>query len=407
MICVLVLAAGEAWESAVLTQLEHQPDQMVLRRCMDVPDLLAAASTGQAQAAVVALAAPGLDATAVADLTQHGVQAIGVAAHPETDEVLVRVARVGLAVVVGPEDVAALPGLLRELPDQEVLTSSPAAIGPTLRHPRIVVWGPPGAPGRSTVAAAVAAELATRQRRVTLVDADPWAPCLAQLLGLHDDSSGLVAAARSVGSGQLVEQLPRHLRRIGSHLDVLTGLPRAERWSEVRSEAMATILAAAATHGAVVVDTGASVEEGPEGRSGRNALTLESLRSADELLVLATPDPVGLTRLAHALGQLRELGLAAGPRVVINRMRAGAGWSQGEIRDLVGSWVGEQPVHFLPEDRAAADRALLTGRSVVELSDNGLAAAVARLVDALPQPPGGESDYIGRRRRLRLRHARR
>lgn len=397
MICVLVLAAGEPWETTLLQEVERQPDLMVLRRCMDIADLLAAAGTGQAQAAVVALTAPGFDATAVQDLADAGVQCLGVAEQPERDDVLVRVVRIGLETVVGTHDLHHVPGLLRELPDEASgvgTTTPPERPG----HAVVTVWGPAGAPGRSTLAAALATEISRRERHVTLVDADPCAPSLAQLLGLLEDSSGLVAAARSVGAGQLGEQLPRHLRRIGTHLDVLTGLPRPDRWNEVRGESLVAVLEAAAVHGPVVVDTGASLEETPDQRVGRNTLSVESVRRADDLVVVGTPDPVGLTRLVHALGHLREQAGEARIRVAINRMRPGVGWSQTDVRDLLGPWLGDRPVHFLPEDRAGADRALLAGRSVVEVGHSALAQAVARLVDDLPCADAGAAGSRRRRR---------
>lgn len=400
MICVLLLAAGEPWETAALQELESASDLMVLRRCMDVADLLAAAGTGQAQVAVVALGAPGFDASAVRSLTDHGVQSIAVTRAPESDEALVRAVRIDVGTLVAPEDVAHLPDLLRDLPEERVSTPAEETVRRPIGHRVVAVWGPAGAPGRTTVAAAVAAEMASAARHVTLVDADPWAPSVAQQLGLLDDSSGLLAAARSAGSGRLPEQLPRCVRRIGTHLDVLTGLPRPERWNEVRPDALVAVLAAAKVHGDVVVDTGASLEETPDGRPGRNSLTLESLRVADDVVVVGTPDPVGLTRLAQGLVQLWELGWGAKVRVVVNRMRPGVGWSQTEVRDMVAQYSGSRPIHFLPDDPGAADRALLAGRSVVEVSGSGVAAAITTLVAHLPAatPPATSSVGAGQRR---------
>lgn len=387
MICVLLLAAGEPWESAVLQHVEQSADLMVLRRCMDVADLLGAAGTGQAQVAVVALAAPGFDARAVSHLQDAGVHAVGVAADPASDEVLERAVRIGVSTLVAPHDVAELSRMVRDLPDAHPSgPSSPApaaGAGPVTGARIRAVWGPAGAPGRSTVAAAVACAL-SRGRHVTLVDADPWAPSLAQQLGLLDDTSGLLAAVRSVGSGRLPDQWPQCVRRITPTWDVVTGLPRPERWNEVRSDAVAAVLTAARGHGDVVVDTGPVLEENPDGRPGRNVLTLESLRVADDVLVVGAPDPVGLTRLVHGVARLWEMGLGSRVHVVVNRMRPGVGFSRPQIVEMLGHHVGGAPVHFLPEDRGTADRALLAGRSVVEVSTAPLAAALTTLVDHLP-----------------------
>src|SRR3546814_13359113 len=62
--CVLVLAAGAGWESTALKALSDNRGVVVLKRCVDVTDLLAAATTRKAQVAVMALDAPGLDIAA-------------------------------------------------------------------------------------------------------------------------------------------------------------------------------------------------------------------------------------------------------------------------------------------------------------------------------------------------------
>ena len=67
----------------------------------------------------------------------------------------------------------------------------------------VVVWGPAGAPGRTTVAVSLAAVLARRSRRTTLVDADPYGGSVAQHLGILDEVSGLLSAARLAADGTL------------------------------------------------------------------------------------------------------------------------------------------------------------------------------------------------------------
>jgi hypothetical protein len=64
-VVVLIVASGAAWEPAALRLLADHPRIVVLKRCVDVDDLLAAATAGQADVAVVGLDAPGLDRAAV------------------------------------------------------------------------------------------------------------------------------------------------------------------------------------------------------------------------------------------------------------------------------------------------------------------------------------------------------
>ena len=78
MVVVLVLAAGADWESPALTRLADRADVVVLKRCVDVPDLLATAAAGQAEVAVVAIDSPGLDRAAVDHLRGHGVRPVAV-----------------------------------------------------------------------------------------------------------------------------------------------------------------------------------------------------------------------------------------------------------------------------------------------------------------------------------------
>ena len=144
------------------------------------------------------------------------------------------------------------------------------------------MWGPAGAPGRTTVAAAVAAELARRRSHTVLVDADPYGGAVAPLLGVLDEVSGLLAAGRHSAAGELPERFVTALRAYGPQLDVLTGLPRAERWAELRPGLVGEIAECGRASGHVVIDTGFSLDDDgaqAQGRPARNQLTLEDRKS--------------------------------------------------------------------------------------------------------------------------------
>ncbi len=414
MLVVLVLASGAAWESRALTVLDREPGLVVLRRCVDVPDLLAAASAGQAEAAVVAIEAPGLDAIAVDRLRGFQVRVVAVVPPGPSEAPGLQAARIGVTTTVRDDDLDALPEALRvqEGPPTDTTSpdTAPGQIGdgdPARPDPQgspsgrvLVVWGPAGAPGRTTVAIAVAAELAARGRRTTLVDADPYAGTVAQQLGVLDEVSGLLAAARLAGTPGLEQRFASVQRAVGPGLTVVTGLPRADRWVEVRAGVVDHLLDLAVGQGDAVVDTGFSLESDPVadlGRPSRNHLTLAAAERADELLVVGAADPVGLARLARGLVEVRELDVDAPVRVVVNRMRPSLGWSEPEIVGMVEGFGPVAGVHFLPDDRAALDRAVSTGRTLRELGDSAVARSVAALVDAIgPSATGG-------RRRVRSR----
>jgi MinD-like ATPase involved in chromosome partitioning or flagellar assembly len=396
MIVVLVVASGAAWESPALTLLGGHRDIVVLKRCVDVDDLLASATAGQADVAVLGLDAPGLDAAAVDHLRRYAVRPVAVVGAGAMESGRLRASRIGVAALVADDDLAALPAAVLA-PDAPAsapdgLPADPPEPGPPAVAGRVVaVWGPAGAPGRSTIAAGIAAELARRRRRTILVDADPYGGTLAQQLGILDEVSGLLAAARLGSGGLLVERFPTVQRAVDAHLSVVTGLPRADRWVELRPGSVEHLLEVARDHGQVVVDTGFSLEDDPGhdygARPARNQLTLGALGAADEVVVVGSADPVGLSRLARALVDLREVTAGAPVRVVVNRMRASLGWSEKDIEGMVGGFTRLSGLHFLPDDRAAVDRALVTGRTLVESGDSPLTRGLAALVDALASGP--------------------
>jgi MinD-like ATPase involved in chromosome partitioning or flagellar assembly len=427
---VLVAAGGARWEVEALQAVSGaQSGAVLLKRCVDLPDLLATAATGQARVALVAAGLPGLDADSVARLNR---------------------AEVGVVVVAQPTDrVVELPGVFEVLTAEGVGTTLGGALlaaaraaadggrrsdgaapqsshlegaagpvptatvtgGPEGPGRVVAVWGPTGAPGRTTVAVGVAAELASRGHDVLLVDADGYGGAVAQHLGMLEEVSGLLSAVRLANAGQLDSvRLASVARSVGPELRVLTGLPRADRWVEVREVAFEALLdAAQALCPYVVLDLGFNLEQSEQafgsGAPQRNQMTVSGLDRADEVLVVGSADPVGLARLARGLVELPEVAPVVAARVVVNRVRPSLGWGEQEVRAMVEGFVTPAGVHFLPDDPAAADRALMTGRPLVELGDSALRDGLADLTDSL-DPDQRPRSGRGRRGRVRLRRRR-
>lgn len=438
-ISVLVAAAGAGWEAAALQQLgAGGPGIVLLKRCVDLRDLLATASTGQTSVAVVGHALPGLDADSVDRLRRAGVGVVLVAEASELSEgAEARLRRLGIEHVVDSASLGSLnqavvaadtesrpearPEGSRGRPASTLGSSGESTAGGTVRSAdgrgdgwpdgsadgsagesaderepgRIVaVWGPTGAPGRTTLAVGLASELAHRHLESFLVDVDGFGGAVAQHLGVLDEMSGLLAAARMANAGQLDHaRLNTVARAVNPCLRVLTGLPRADRWSEVREGAFEQLLELARGLARyVVLDTAFSLEEDVNvsfgsGAPQRNGMTLAALEQADEVVVVGSADPVGLARLARGMVELLEAVPGCSLRVAVNRTRASLGWGEKEVRAMIEGFVTPQSMHFLPEDRVAADRALMAGRSLVELGDSALRRAVSDLADAVTGRP--------------------
>lgn len=256
----------------------------------------------------------------------------------------------------------------------------------------VVVWGPYGSPGRTTVAVNLAAELATALCPVLLIDADTYGASVAQALAVLDEAPGVAAAARMADQGTLdAEALRRLAPEVRPGLRVLTGLPRADRWPELRDAAVADLLDVARQIARwVVVDVAPMIEQDEElsfdtGAPRRNGAALTSLEAADRVLVVGSGDPVGLQRLVRALDQLAERTVAR-CEVVVSRVRAGPVGPEPErrIREALHRFAGTRVVHLVPEDRESLDAAILHGRVLAEVRPSSSArAALRRLAEEL------------------------
>lgn len=236
------------------------------------------------------------------------------------------------------------------------------------------MWGPAGAPGRTTVALGLAAELAATGTSTLLVDADTYGASIAQALGLLDEAPGLAGAARAADHGQLdLAQLSRHAPVVGERLRVLTGLARASRWPELRPASLVRVLELARDLATcTVVDTGFCLEQDEElaydtAAPRRNGATLAALESADVVVAVGSADPVGLQRLVRALQDLAEV-TTSRPVVVVNRLRAGAvgPGPARRVRDALARYAGVPDPVLVPHDLGALDGAVLAGRTLAE-----------------------------------------
>ncbi|MET1037564.1 MAG: hypothetical protein ABW075_04770 [Aeromicrobium sp.] len=370
----VVIAAGDAdWEQPAIREIDASPVLRLTRRCVDVADLLAVAHTGQAAAAIVSAELPGLDVDAVHLLEHAGVRVAAVGSDPArcADLGIRRVLRLGALDEVGRDAPDGPP------PSQE------------LRAPLVAVWGPAGAPGRSTVALGIAASAAARGVDTVLVDADTYGGALGQMLSVLDDVSGVVAACRAANNGRAAE-IADQLLGIDPRLRLLTGLPRADMWPQVRPGAFGAVLTQLrASCELVVVDCGFSLEPAASPSAARNQTTLQVLEEAHTIVVVGRPDPVGLARLVRGVHDLAAVLPGCAPVVVINMMRPTLGWGDREVRATVSRLTGIEPVVHLPHDQSGLDLAAVSGRSPREAAPSSpfvsrIEALTSHVLTSLP-----------------------
>lgn len=344
----VVIAAGDAaWEEEALRELDASSVVRLARRCVDIADLLAVAHTDRASAAIVSTSLPGLDADAVHQLERAGVRVAALDADAS------RCSALGIGRVL---HLGALDEIAHDLPAAPVAT-------PEHKAPVVAVWGPAGAPGRSTVALALASATAARGVDTVLVDADTYGGSLGQMLGVLDDVSGLVAACRAANTGR-VGEVRDHVLEIDPGLRLLTGLPRADMWPQVRPAAFEGVLTSLRSAAQlIVVDCGFSLESGVGPGASRNQTTLQALDQADLVVAVGRPDPVGLARLVRGVHDLSDAVPGCSPVVVVNMMRSTLGWSEREVTATILRLTGSEPLVHLPHDPAGLDLAMVSGRS--------------------------------------------
>lgn len=420
-----VVTVGQSREDLVggLERL-HGP-VTVVRRCAELPELLAACQSGLARAAVVAEGSEGLTASLVDRLGAVGVAVIALT---DDAEEAARLRKIGVASALTRVEstelsdriaaaVAEMTGTVRT--HRLSGTADPgAALSTDAVEPQpgaevpgagrlIVVWGPAGSPGRTTIAVNMAGEMAADGLDVLLVDADTYGASVAAVLGLLDESAGLAQACRLADQGLLdadaLRKVAATVATTSGRFRVLTGITRADRWTELRASALALVLdRARQIADMVVVDTGFCLEADEElsfdtMAPRRNAATLRPLELADTVYAVGAADPVGVPRMVRALAELEGAVPHAAPTVVMNKVRSSSVGRAPE-RQLRDAWERYGPASeleaFLPYDPAAADAALLAGSLLLESSpDSNLRHAIRGLVCAPDQQKSKSSVF--------------
>lgn len=430
MSAIPVVTSGSGTAELVQGLERLQGPVTVIRRCEELAELIAACQSGMARAAIVDDAAGELTASLAERLAAAGVALVVLA---DDDEAKARLESLGIQhasrslespalaalvaeAVAGQEQRFADRGTASSLADPaETLRrwelagqeTEPGEPSPGRHGVLVAVWGPAGAPGRTTLALNLAAEAAAAGSRVLLIDADTYAPSIAAALGLTGESAGVAQACRLADQGLLD---PGSLAGSGVSVDikgqrmtVLTGVTRSDRWIEIRGTALARVLEQSrALADITVVDCGFSVEADEElsfdtMAPRRNAATLIALERADTIYAVGAADPVGVPRLVRALTELEAAVPGVSPLVVLNKVRRSTAGRTPE-RQLSQAWERFGPGKidaFLPADWEAADAAILAGAALLEAAPaSSLRVAIAALANV---PAGARRRSRGRR----------
>ena len=233
-----------------------------------------------------------------------------------------------------------------------------------------------GAPGKTTLAIALAALLAERGSEVALMDADLRGGNVAPYLDL-DPRRGLVGVAAS--GGRIDAEL-----QPGPGFSVLAGVERPELASGLGDEALGRAAEALrARFGTVVVDLGAPPSP-------------ELLRAADELLLVTGADLVSIWNARTALPAIRARAARAALHAVVNRRDGREHYDSGEVARALGLPV----LGVVREEREAARRAVarqvpLSGAGSRVASDLRALASALSVPDAAgPGEALSEADWL-------------
>lgn len=405
---ILTAGPGSGWENDLVVALgtPGRTDQVV-RRCVDLADLLTEAGLGTASVALISGDLRHLDSEAIGRLRDAGIATVVV--HGDRDEsgrflqmgadLAVEDGRGTAEILQAVERADALHrsvGLptwsdprtaLRRLPSVPPPGAPTGDRGPQrARGSVLAVWGPTGAPGRTTLAAGIAVSSSRRGRSSLLIDADVYGGVLSSAFGLLEESPGLAGVCRTAGQGRLtVDELARATWSVGPQLRLLTGIARADRWTEIRPSALPAVLDIGRTFADLtVVDCGFCLEADEElsfdtAAPRRNGATLAVLEEADLVVAVGSADPPGMERLIRGLGQLRELVPVSSIRVVLNRVRRTAAGGT-EAAEALRRFTGLSVTQDVPDDRAVLDRAWRAGTPPAAVAAK---SALVKAFDAL------------------------
>jgi cellulose biosynthesis protein BcsQ len=237
----------------------------------------------------------------------------------------------------------------------------------------IAVWGPAGAPGRTTTAVLLARALSQRGR-TAVIDADLAAPSVAFTLGLAEDLSGLIIACRHAEAGSLSSRtLLSSMSSLSNDYCALTGITSSRRWPEIRPAALGRVLdQVVSDFRYAVVDVGSAFGGAEPLMPSHTSASDAVLQRAEVILAVCQAEPLAVARF---LGDLPDLAAFGVPITAI----------------LTGGTMREQADRLIRE--SASRLRLSMALAELALDVDSLARAIRR----------GAEPTVGRRRLAKFR----
>lgn len=333
----------------------------VVRRCVEAVDVLAAASIEPHAAVVLDITTPRLSADIVAAIS--GLQQRVVLAVASDPGAATRARDWGIGSVVMLSEADALDRIVAELTVAKQEQAEPAHAmradtNGSASSKVTVVYGPTGAPGRSTIALGLAEAWSRSGDRVCLIDADTVGPALALVVGMTEDVSGVLVASRYADQGALdVRSLASACRQLDDRLWLMSGIGSADRWHQLRTGSFERVVRLCAEYfNRVVIDTNPLLNiEGFDdalaaGALSRDAITRSALGLSDSVLVVTKPDAVSVMRLCLDLPAVMKLAHHVQVSVVVNRAQKRDSGAASHVGSVLTDSGINVPVHTLPDD---------------------------------------------------------
>lgn len=354
MIDVLLAAPSHQGEAELVASAPSAGVRIV-RRCIDAVDVLAAVATYPNAIPIISASLPRLVAATVDRL---GSRTVGLA---DDDEDVARLAGLGVMRIVRSTDsplwsalveparsvvaVAAMPDVSPDISGM-VDPSGPAVGAAGI----VAVWGPPGAPGRTTIAIGLADALARRGRRVCLVDADTYAPSIDLALGIG--GGGIAAATLRAETGTGAD-MSHWCCEISTNLCVVPGIGPSQSWRDLRPSSLVALWdKLRGDFDVVVIDIGSCLEDDDAASpwaTRRNAAAVTALQAADLVVAVASSSPAGAARLARDWPKVTAVGPSHHRVLVQNR----AARKVGEWQSAVSSLGVDARIVSIPHDPGA------------------------------------------------------